>query len=538
MHAYSPSIAREKYDCIVIGSGIGGLTAATLLAKEGKKVLVLERHYLPGGFSHTFKRQGYEWDVGVHYVGEVHRPEAQLRQVFDYLTDAKLLWEPMGEIYDRVVIANDTYDFVAGEENQIQKLVEKFPDDRSAIESYFSLLKKVRLRTLMHFGERSMPIPLSKYVGWILRNGFYKWSDQTTYEVLRRLTNNEKLISVLTAQCGDYGLPPKKSSFAMHALVAGHYLNGGSYPSGGASRIHHSILEEFTKYGGKLCLRAEVDQILLVKNKAVGVRLKNGDEIFSDKVISNAGARNTFERFLKEVPDKPFPILQQLKTIKPSISHFCAYVGLNRSDKDLNLPKFNYWMYSDYHFDSLFENFHLDPDAPLPFAYISFPSAKDPLWEESHPNQSTIQVLGMAPFEWFKKWDGTSLKKRGEDYEKFKEVQKQRLLNKLFEVVPQAKNHIHTCEFSTPLSTQHFSNYSSGEIYGLEHTPARFRMRWLRSHTPIQNLFMTGQDILTVGVGGAAFSGVVTASSILRKNLLGKIQKEASRRSREKSLQF
>ncbi len=79
------------------------------------------------------------------------------------------------------------------------------------------------------------------------------------------------------------------------------------------------------------------------------------------------------------------------------------------------------------------------------------------------------------------------------------------------------------CELSTPLSTKHFSNYSHGEIYGLEHTPARFRLKWLRPQTPIKNLFLTGQDTLTVGVGGALFSGVITASSILKKNFMSRI---------------
>jgi len=95
---------EDNYDVIVIGSGMGSLTAAALLSKEGKKVLVLERHYTAGGFTHVFKRKGYEWDVGIHYIGEVQNKNSPIRKMFDYVSQCNLKWEDMGEVYDRVVI--------------------------------------------------------------------------------------------------------------------------------------------------------------------------------------------------------------------------------------------------------------------------------------------------------------------------------------------------------------------------------------------------------------------------------------------------
>ena len=99
---YKQSVLDESWDAIVIGSGIGGLTAAALLARHaGKRVLVLERHYTAGGFTHTFRRPGYEWDVGVHYVGEVNDPNSPLRAAFDHLTEGRLQWNSMPDVYDR-----------------------------------------------------------------------------------------------------------------------------------------------------------------------------------------------------------------------------------------------------------------------------------------------------------------------------------------------------------------------------------------------------------------------------------------------------
>ena len=114
--SYRKKPPEGSYDAIVIGSGIGGLTAAALLAKHGgKRVLVLERHYMPGGFTHVFRRRGYEWDVGVHYLGGVGSPRAGVWRLFNHVSDGSIEWEPMGQVYDRIILGDRSFDYVAGE---------------------------------------------------------------------------------------------------------------------------------------------------------------------------------------------------------------------------------------------------------------------------------------------------------------------------------------------------------------------------------------------------------------------------------------
>ncbi len=149
------------------------------------------------------------------------------------------------------------------------------------------------------------------------------------------------------------------------------------------------------------------------------------------------------------------------------------------------------------------------------------------IWQKkstlSGPAKATVQVIGVAPYEWFASWRDTSWQRRGPDYEAFKQRLSDRLLRKFLEVAPQARDHIEYSELSTPLSTRHFSNHPYGEIYGLEHTPERFRLPWLRTRTPVRNLLLTGQDVVVVGVTSAAMSGVLAASVVLRRNLLSRI---------------
>ena len=108
--SYKRTPVQGPYDVIVVGSGMGGLTVAAVLAKHAKKrVLVLERHYTAGGYTHSFKRPGYEWDVGVHYIGEVGERQT-LRPAYDYLSSGQLQWAPMPAAYDRVYLGDKSYD--------------------------------------------------------------------------------------------------------------------------------------------------------------------------------------------------------------------------------------------------------------------------------------------------------------------------------------------------------------------------------------------------------------------------------------------
>jgi len=516
-------IEAQKWDVIIVGSGLGGMTSGALLAKAGKRVLILERHYVPGGFTHTFKRKGFEWDVGVHYVGQVQDPKSILRKIFDYVSDGKLQWAPMGSVYDSAIIEGDVYDFVEGREPQIQKLIGYFPQEEKAIRKYMKLMTSVATCAPWYFGERTMPNFLSKTVGRFLRYRFERYAKFTTLEILEKLTANKKLISVLATQCGNYGLAPYKSSFGIHAIVAEHYMNGGSYPVGGARNIQKTILEEFKLRGGTLALQAEVKSLIYENGSVKGVELVNGKKLFSPVVISNAGVRNTFERLMPVNWSIPEVIKKTLSKIKPSASHVCLYLGLDGSDEALALPKNNIWIYDDYDFSRLDDEGHGNPLAEKGLTYISFPSSKDPQWKEKNRDKATVQVIAPCSYQQVKKWENFPQGDRGQDYVEFKAKITEKLTSKLLSVLPQIKGRITFSELSTPLSTKHFANYSTGEIYGLEHTPERFTYSFLRPETAVKGLYLTGQDIVTVGVGGALYSGVLAATKVLNKSVIMRI---------------
>jgi all-trans-retinol 13,14-reductase len=520
--SYKQHPVTRDYDAIVIGSGIGGLGVAALLAKHaGKRVLVLERHYTAGGFTHTFTRPGYEWDVGVHYIGQVSDRRSTLRALFDDVSDGELEWADMGDVYDTIVIGSDRYDLVKGRDRFVQSLADAFPGERQAIERYLERVTSTVKKAQRYFTEKALPSPLATLVGPWLRRPLLEEARRTTREVLESTTEDPRLRAVLAGQYGDYGLPPARSSFFMHALVAHHYLDGGAYPVGGASRIAQTILPVIQRAGGDVYTNAEVAEILVEGRRAVGVRLaEDGRELRAPVVISDAGARLTYGRLLPEVARSRLGLLPKLEAIEPSVSHVSLYVGLRGTADQLGLRKGNLWLYPGDDHDASVERFVADPEAPLPVVYLSFPSAKDPDFQRRHPGKATIEVVTLAPYSWFSKWSDTRWGRRGDDYDTLKRRIADRMLEALYRECPQVRDAIEHCELSTPLSTRHFAGHPAGEIYGLAHTPARFEQRWLRPRTPIPGLFLTGADVASAGVAGALSGAALAASAVLGRNML------------------
>ena len=517
---YQSTLAARPFDVIVIGSGLGGLTSAALLAKAGKRVLVLERHYTAGGFTHAFRRRGYEWDVGVHYIGDVHKPHSPMRRVFDTITDGKLRWAKMDEVYDRMVFPDASYDYRAGVSNFREGLLAHFPNAVGDIDHYLQLIRAASRSVAGHFGQRLLPGFLQASAAAAVRRIGGDYFARSTFEVLSECTSDPKLAAVLAGQWGDYGLPPKQSSFAMHALVAQHYLDGGNFPVGGASQIAANIIPLIEAHGGAVLVDAEVEQILLRRGRACGVRMCNGDEIEAAQVISAAGVHTTFSQLLPPAVASESGMLEKVRSLPRSVGHLGLYVGLHGSREDLQLAQTNLWVYRDYDHDASIGRFLAQPSSDFPLLYLSFPSAKDPAWPQNYPGKSTIDVIAPAPWSWFSQWQHQPWQQRGAAYEDFKAQLTERLLAEIYQRAPQTRGKVDHAELSTPLSTATFANYAGGELYGLEHSPYRFAQRWLTPKTPIKGLHLTGQDILFCGVGSALMSGVLTASTLLGPRLL------------------
>ncbi|HET8848911.1 MAG TPA: NAD(P)/FAD-dependent oxidoreductase, partial [Marinobacter sp.] len=512
---YRANRLNGPYDAIVIGSGIGGLTTAACLSKLGKKVAVFEQHYTAGGFTHSYDRNGYEWDVGVHYIGDMGANHTLGKQLFDHITDGQLKWAPMDAHYDRIFLGDQHIDLVAGPANFANALKAAFPGEGNAIDTYLGYLKAVSSAMPSVVIKKMLPERLAGPLGALVRRQAPAYLNKTTREVLESLTSNQTLIATLTGQWGDNGLPPAQSSFIIHALIARHYLHGGYYPVGGASEMARTIIPVIQQSGGDVFTYADVTRILINKGRATGVRMADGTDVQAPLVISNAGVFNTFGKLLPEDAPHRDDYLQKLGQVKRSMASVCLYIGLKDTAENLQLPKTNFWIYPGADYEGQLQRFWEDPEkADIPLTYISFPSAKDPTFETRYPGRSTIEIVAPGPYEWYAEWADQPWGKRGEAYEAMKEAYAQRLLEKLYDKLPHLRGKVDYYELSTPLSTNYFCRYEHGEIYGLDHTPERFEQDWLKPKTRIPGLYLTGQDVLTCGVVGAMIGGLMTTIAV------------------------
>ena len=338
------------------------------------------------------------------------------------------------------------------------------------------------------------------------------------------LIEDPQLIALICANWGDYGVEPTRSSFAMHCMLAKHYINGAFYPVGGGMAFSQLIAPIIERAGGAVLHSAEVNEILVEAGVTQGVRLSSGEEIRCPVVISNAGVQNTFSRLLSPQVSRESGVDQLLEKVTDTYAVVGLNIGFNRSAAELGFTPANIWSHPGSDFQANLDAHRKDFNAPFPWVFMTFPSAKDAAWDAQFPNKATVEMYGYTHYEHFQQWSGTRWMKRGDDYLALKENIRERLLEELFRHVPKAREALDYLEVSTPLSYETFSKRQRGGFMGIESTPQRFQQKWLRAQTPIQGLYLTGQDVTTDGVIGALVGGVLCASAVVGEDLMTQIR--------------
>ncbi len=510
----SSNPSDRAFDAIVIGSGIGGLAFATIMAKLRKwRVLVLERHFKIGGFTHTFTRPGgWSWDVGLHYVGEMG--DGMLgRRLFDFITNGGVKWNPLPDVYDVFVYPALQVRACKGKENFERALIEIFPDERANIEQYFRDLETAMGWIGRHFMAMAAPAPLSRIVRMMNRLTA-SLPLQVTQHYLERRFRDGKLRGVLASQWGDYGLPPGQSAFATHAVIASHYLEGAWYPDGGAAEIAKATGVIIRAAGGELLPNHEVTRIVVERNCAVGVEVsaKKGKAGFRAQfrapvIVSDAGAWNTFVRML---PSESLPFGNELKSPPAGFEVVELFLGLRRDPREIGFQGENYWIFSSFDHDRMYARRNELLDGQAVMAYLSFPSLKD-----AHAQRHTAEIIAPLSYHALETHREEPWRRRSPGYESAKARITQALLDLVERHHPGFQDLVEYSELGTPLTFEYFTAAPSGSIYGYPGTPDKYRNPWLGPRTPIRNLYLTGSDVTLLGIMGALMGGVITASRLI-----------------------
>lgn len=499
-------MASNSFDVIVIGSGMGGLTTASIVAQLGKKrVLMVERHFKLGGFTHSFRRHDYEWDIGVHYVGEM-QPGSLTRGVMNLVTRCGVDWHPMNSPFERYHFPGEVFEVPGKADEFQQKLIDRFPSETDAIVHYFNDLKRAQGWMIRWFISKVYPGLVAEALTTIGK----RLSSMNTREYMQAHFKDPLLRAILCGQWPDYGTPPRESVFGVHATVAADYLHGGYYPKGGSKEIAAHACKAIEDHGGQCLVSHEVVRIIVRDGKACGIVARNkGKEIEyrAPIVVSNAGAVTTFGRLApaEECPQERAKVAR----LKNGTSATILFLGLKDDPRKHGFDDCNNWIYShvDHDVRTLRQQ---GKEGPIDGAFVSFGSIRNP-GQEPH----TCQVISFGEeYEW-SDHTNTHWKRRGESYERKKAMVADELLQFAEARMPGLRALVDYQELSTPLTVKSFTGHWGGAIYGQAYDINRlFRDRW-NTTCSIRNLFLTGCDVGTSGINGAMMGGVMTAAKIL-----------------------
>lgn len=473
------------YDIVIIGSGLGGLVCGSLLAREGKKVLVLERQAQPGGCMQSYQRGGLSFDTGLHYVGGLAEGQ-QLHSVFSHLGLMKLPWVRLdADGFDRVTIGDQTFPMAEGYDRFADTLGEYFPQEKEALKRYVELMRH---------------LPSMEEIGPV-----------NAYDWLESLFKDQLLINVLSGSAIKMELRRESLPLFTFAHGMSSYIGSSWRLRGGGHLIVNALVDDINRMGGKVVCHAEVNKLVEKEGRIVAARCSKGDVYEGDVFISDVHPQVTFG-WLDESKVIKNMFRRRINAMENSTGIFTVSLVLKQGV----LPYFNHNKYI-YKKPNVW-TFYEDTES------ISGLMVSCRVPEEG---DYARQIDLMTPVSWklFEPWTDTTVGRRGEGYERLKNQLADECIRLAEKVVPGLGDMVEKRYTSSPLTYRDYTLSPCGSAYGARKDCRNLLMTTLSPRTPIPNLLLTGQSLMLHGVEGVTMTALQTCGELLGKDYIQTIIK-------------
>lgn len=494
----------KKYDVVIVGSGLGGLVSAIILAMEGKSVCVLEKNNQYGGNLQTFVRDKKIFDTGIHYIGGLDKGQ-NLHRYFSYIgiMDGLRLKKMDEDGFDKISFEGDPieYPHAQGTENFVKQLIKYFPEEEKAIQKYIQMMTYICTSFPLYNVSNN-----DGYQQEILSINAKDYFDE--------LTQNEKLKAVLGGSNFLYAGLPDKTPLYVHALSTNSYMQSSWRCINGGSQITKLLVRQLRKYGGEIYKRREVTHFQMENNLVNAVQTKNGETYQGNLFISNIEPKTTLKMVGEERFRKSY--FKRVQSLEASSAAFSLYIVFKPET-------FKYFNCNYYRFKTpkhVWEaNNYTESSWPETYMASMNVSSEDQVWAES------LTAITYMRFEEVEQWEKThnttvDSSDRGPAYADFKKQKMEAFLQVLEKQFPNIRDCIQSIHESSPLSYRDYIGGDQGNMYGYIKDSSDTMRTFISTKTKIDNLYLTGQSINMHGVLGVTIGAVLTCSQILGKDYL------------------
>lgn len=496
--------------CVIIGSGLGGLSTGVILAKNGYEVLVLEQGVQMGGCLQCFNRGGVKFETGMHFVGSLEEGQL-LSNYLNYLEiKDKIAFSPLDpEGYDVVSLHGERFAFPKGRKAFVERFAQRFPSQRDNLERYCDLVEQVA--SLSPYRDLNRMDDDERFIdNNLLYNSLNEVVEQTITDPLLR--------EVLVGNLSLYAAQSDKTSFATHAFIFDFYNQSAFRIVGGSDAIVKALNEVLEQHGGKVLTRHKVTKILVEGKKATGVVTENGEVFAADVVVSDVNPK----QLVGMVDDGVFT--QAYKTRIKGIGDTTAVFSLFLRFKEGAMPYLNANYYG-FSTDSPWKmTGDVDDGWPQGYLYMHHCHEAKPRFARGGVILAYMSMDALQP------WNGTAIGQRGTDYEQFKETMAQRLLDVVEHDFPGLRDAVEAYYTATPLTYRDYTLTPNGSIYGLAKNVNNLSDR-VSFKTKVANLLLVGQNVNSHGMLGVLVGTMSACQHLLGSDVVRRQMIEANRKT-------